>query len=295
MKEEYLTYNQKKTIFPDGQVEIIKYGYPKMKTFGKKKSKKVKLELTKEEKEKQKVQQAFRIKRKIKNYCLSNNFDLFWTLTFNDNEVNAFDYIVARKTLQSWLKYQREKYGKFDYIFVPELHKSGRIHFHGLTKNISPPLIEATNPKTEQKIKKNGKQIYNAENWKKGFSTVSKIDNNAKTASYITKYITKELLEMPTGYYQPHYFVSRGLKLPNIAYEYIEHDNLAEFIPSFIAMNINIDTYESEKIISIYKLYLDENNSFSQREFVETTIKSKLINNITDNEEEQHEQRNEIN
>ncbi|MCP1640398.1 hypothetical protein J2T50_002137 [Streptococcus gallinaceus] len=289
MQEEYLPYNQKMTVFPDGKIEIIKYSQPKIRVLNKKQSDNMRRELTAEEKERQKVQQAFRIKRKIKHYCLSNKFDLFWTLTFNDEEVNALDYVEARKVLQAWLKYQREKYGKFDYIFVPELHKSGRIHFHGLTKNLTPPLFEAINPKTKRKIRKNGKQIYNAENWKKGFSTVSKIHDNAKTSSYITKYITKELLEVPTGYHQPHYFVSRGLQLPDITYKNAGKDNLEEFTPSFIAMNVNLATQESEKIVSIYNLTLDEDGSLRQTGTVETTVKSRLINNTEDNRDEHYE------
>ena len=278
-----LPYNQKKIIFPDGKVEIIQYEQTKVRIFPEKvdiENNQEKRDLTTEEKEKRKVQQAFRIKRKIKHYCISNNFDLFWTLTFNDDEVDARDYAKTRKILQAWLKYQREKYGRFDYIFVPELHKSGRIHFHGLTKNLNPPLFDAMSPHTGRKIKKNGKQIYNAENWTKGFSTVSKIEDNTKTANYITKYITKELLEVPTSYHQPHYFVSRNLKLPEISYGESGDNNLEQFEPSFIAMNINIDTLETEKVVSIYNLNLDKDGKLSQNETIETTVKSKLIDNI---------------
>ncbi|HFI0027385.1 TPA: hypothetical protein ACGOSU_000847 [Streptococcus suis] len=290
MVEDYVPYNEKRIIFPNGNIEIVKYGRLKVRILNKKQSNNPTHELTDEEKEKRRVQQAFRIKRKIKHYCLSNDFDLFWTLTFNDEEIDALDYVKARKTLQAWLKYQREKYGRFDYIFVPELHKSGRIHFHGLTKHLNPPLTVAISPKTGRKIKKNGKQIYNAENWKKGFSTVSQISNSAKTASYITKYITKELLEVPTAYHQPHYFVSRGLKLPDITYEEVKEDDLENFVPSYIAMNIDFDTFESEKIVSIYNLNLDKNGNLNQTETVKTTVKSRLIKN---NRDEQYEKRDE--
>ena len=68
-----------------------------------------------------------------------------------------------------------KKYGKFwTYIFIPELHKSSRIHFHGITFGFSPLLIEARNPKTDKLIKRMGCK-YNAETWKDGFSTMSKL------------------------------------------------------------------------------------------------------------------------
>lgn len=81
--------------------------------------------------ERQLLERAFRIKRKIKYYLQSNPFNLFWTLTFNDMKVNATNYEYAIRQMRAWLKYQREKLGKFDYLFIPELYpKSGRIHFH---------------------------------------------------------------------------------------------------------------------------------------------------------------------
>ncbi|HGC8313572.1 TPA: hypothetical protein ACG2EC_000925 [Streptococcus agalactiae] len=185
-------YNLKVINFGD-HVEVIKYGYLKQRVSGNNRPTNHERQIrTEEEQEIYNFQQAQKIQRRIRYYCECNDFDLFWTLTFDDEKVNAKDYEYAKKKLRAWLKYQREKYGKFDYIFIPELHKNGRIHFHGITFGFSPPLIEARNPKTDKLIKKNGLQIYNAETWKDGFSTVSKIDSKAKTANYISKYITDD-------------------------------------------------------------------------------------------------------
>ncbi len=200
------------------------------------------------------LEQAFRTKRKIKYYCQSNDFNLFWTLTLDDAKVNARNYTYSRQKLQAWLKYQREKYGKFDYLFVPELHKSGRIHFHGVTGKLSPPLVEARYPKSNRLIKKKGIQIYNAENWVNGFSTVSKIQSREKSASYITKYITKELIAMPSAFHQPRYFVSRGLKQPEIYYEELSNEDLSNFIPSFVVGGKNLLNNQFETDVSIYQV-----------------------------------------
>jgi hypothetical protein len=269
-------YNTKVVTYPDGSVEIIKYGTPKIRgspmpdgTCSKK------IDTSKKAMERRAKEQAYRIKRKLKYYTRSNDFDKFWTLTFNDEKVNALNYEHCRKRLRAWLKYQREKYGKFGYIFLPELHpKSERIHFHGVTEGFEPPLTEARNPKTNRLIKKKGTQIYNAENWQDGFSTVSNIEDKAKTASYISKYVTKELVEMPSAYNQPRYFCSRDLKQPTISYENWDNERLQDFTPSFVVGSQSGITMNFESDVSIYNLNMSE-GQLSQSISPETMYKAK--------------------
>lgn len=259
-------YNTKIIRYSDS-VEIIKYGKIRMR--GSPDLEGIRpsgADNSKEAKAQRALEQAYRIKRKVKHYTLANDFNLFWTLTFDDAKVNASDYPYSRKRLSAWLKYQREKYGRFGYLFFPELHPtSGRIHFHGLTENFAPPLAEARSPKTNRLIRKNGVQIYNAPNWKNGFSTVSEIDDKAKTASYISKYITKELIEMPTAYNQPRYFVSRGLKQPEITYETWGKEQLQAFTPSFVVGDISTETRDFKPEVSIYHL------DISEEQFIQST------------------------
>ncbi|MFR9273362.1 MAG: hypothetical protein ACLVO2_12745 [Clostridia bacterium] len=266
-------YNTKIIRYPDS-VEIIKYG--ESRTRGAPVSRRLKPldeEDSKEDEAQRTLAQAYRIKRKVKHYAIANDFNLFWTLTFDDAKVNASDYTYSRKRLSAWLKYQREKYGRFGYLFFPELHPtSGRIHFHGLTENFSPPLVEARNAKTNRLIRKNGVQVYNAPTWKNGFSTVSEINDKAKTASYISKYITKELIEIPTAYNQPRYFVSRGLKLPEITYETWGTEQLQEFTPSFVVGDMSSETGGFKPKVSIYHLNVSE-EQFTQSTPPETVYK----------------------
>lgn len=249
-------YNAKIIMFED-HAEIIRYGINRTRVPSEQIDRNTRThnDVDDEELQKQRaLEQAFRTKRKIKYYCQSNDFNLFWTLTLDDAKVNARNYTYSRQKLQAWLKYQREKYGKFDYLFVPELHKSGRIHFHGVTGKLSPPLVEARYPKSNRLIKKKGIQIYNAENWVNGFSTVSKIQSREKSASYITKYITKELIAMPSAFHQPRYFVSRGLKQPEIYYEELSNEDLSNFIPSFVVGGKNLLNNQFETDVSIYQV-----------------------------------------
>lgn len=269
-------YNSKIIRFDD-HIEIIRYGENRIRApVEQNNSNRVlkRIDVNEEAQKQRAFEQAYRIKRKIKYYCQANDFDLFWTLTLNDNKINAKNYEYSRKRLQAWLKYQREKYGKFDFLFLPELHPtSGRIHFHGVTGSLSPPLVEARYPKSKRLIKKNGIQIYNTENWQNGFSTVSKIQDRQKSSSYITKYITKELIEMPSAFHQPRYFVSRGLKQPEISYDELSDEYFKDFKPSFVVGEWNLTNNEFEAVISIYRIDISEDWELLQNNIPETIWK----------------------
>jgi len=270
-------YNAKVIRF-ENHLEIIRYGCSRIRTASHQLSEGIQIyedNRDNDERKQRVIEQVFRIKRKIKYYCLSNDFDLFWTLTLDDTKVDSKDYVYSRKRLQAWLKYQREKYGKFDYIFVPELHKSGRIHFHGVTGRLMPQLVEARSPNSNRLIKKSGIQIYNAENWQNGYSTVSEIQSKERTSSYISKYITKELVETPSAFHQPRYFVSRGLKQPTISYNQLSDVELEKFIPSFVVGKKNATTNQFEADVSIYQIDILENGKMIQHIPPETIWKFK--------------------
>lgn len=149
-----------------------------------------------------------RTKSRIKDYCLSNDFDMFWTLTFGskrDSDELCF------KRMSNWLEYMKKKYGLFDYIFIPERHKDGCIHFHGVTGRFKGVMNDSGK-------KERGHIVYNAADWKHGFSTVTVIRDSKKTASYITKYITKELTQEIVGKGKKKYWSSRGLRKPVESY-----------------------------------------------------------------------------
>ncbi len=268
------TYNAKYVRFED-HIEVIRYGELKTHLSGEEhENKRITGQITEPERKQQLTEQAFRIKRKVKYYLQANQFTLFWTLTFNDQKVNAKNYVYSRKRLQAWLKYQREKFGKFAYLFIPELHpESGRIHFHGVTGGLDPPLTVARYPKSGRRIVKNGVQIFNANNWQNGFSTVSAIQDKNKAASYIAKYVTKELMLLPTAYHQPRYFVSRGLKRPTVSYRKISEEDLAMFKPKFVVGHVSSDTKHFESDISIYRIDISADGELLQNAPVETAWK----------------------
>lgn len=169
-------------------------------------------------------------KNKISDLALNNKdrFQYFITLTFDDNLVNSYSHENVQKKLKNWIDTQRRNNPNMYYILVPELHKSGRIHFHGIVGNVPNwKLKQAINPNTGKEIIKDGARIYNLTNYKLGFTTVSKIKDSEKVCNYITKYITKELLNLKN---KKNYWFSRNLEYPKEEYYYCTEEELFDII-----------------------------------------------------------------
>lgn len=135
-----------------------------------------------------------RTRQAIYDIAQSNEWDYFLTLTFDPQKVDSFDYAECTKKLSDWLKNNRRVCAKLKYIVVPEKHKSGRWHFHGLFANCEELGLVDSGKRTHDK-----RTIYNVGKYKLGFTTCIPIDNSPKICTYITKYITKESCECSKG------------------------------------------------------------------------------------------------
>lgn len=141
---------------------------------------------------------------KICGISRSNVWDWFITLTFNPEKVNSFDYDECVKRLSVWLNHRRSDSPSLKYLIVPEKHKSGRYHFHGLLADCGGIVFTDSGFKDSR-----GNQIYNIGSYRLGFSTATRVWDNERVTKYITKYITKELCE--TAFGRKRYWASRNL------------------------------------------------------------------------------------
>lgn len=158
-----------------------------------------------------------RTKKSISDYVLCNPFELFITFTFAKNRQDVNE---KRSQMANWLKNQRKRNGKFDYLIVPEFHKDKQsLHFHALFYGYCGKISQAINPKTNKPIVQKGQKIYTLPEYTLGFSNAKQIiqteDSASRVAYYIKKYITKD---MPTFFNKQRYWVSKGLKLPKVQY-----------------------------------------------------------------------------
>ena len=143
----------------------------------------------------------------IYDIILCNGFEYFVTLTFDPKKVNSKDpkevYRKAHATLSNLV--QR---ADVSYILIPELHKSGAIHFHGFVKgNLKlndSGTVKVNGHKSPIKIEtakhyhitpEECKTVYNLPQWSWGYTTAEKIpaDEYIATSKYVTKYVTKDV------------------------------------------------------------------------------------------------------
>lgn len=264
---DYAEYNRRTTDYGNGRIEIAAYHNPRLRRFGSNMTPSGREADTSDKaQEKRTRQQSYAIRRRIKGYAFSNNFRWFVTLTFNPEKVDSFDYGTAKAALLKWCRRMRDKHGQFSYLIIPELHKSGAIHFHGLLGDIPARFVEAVNQKTGKLIIRHGRQVYNLAEWEYGFSDCEEIESPEKAASYITKYVTKDLLTDEKMYNKKRYFNSQGLEKPVVAFSMGDNTDLDSFTPNFGV--IETDRNGRNIInIGIYNLAADpETGELSQKD-----------------------------
>jgi len=144
-----------------------------------------------------------RSKTRLSDIVLSNDFQFFATFTFAKNRT---DLVRLKKSMSKYLENTKNRYGDFKYVIVPEFHRDGKsLHFHALFTEFPAPITYSGHNT------KSGEKIYNIKNYTLGFNTLTKIENKEKVSSYVKKYITKTMVEIPG---QKRYWCSRDLYRP---------------------------------------------------------------------------------
>jgi len=136
-----------------------------------------------------------RAKSTVLQIALCNEWQLFATLTLNPQKYDRSDLKKFHKDLKEFIKYQGRKHNtKITYVLVPEHHKDGSWHMHGLFNGIPETeltsFIKGVHP---QKLIKAGFKNWNAYSQKFGFVSVDNIRDHVATAFYLVKYISKDL------------------------------------------------------------------------------------------------------
>ena len=161
-----------------------------------------------------------RTRRMILEKALCNDWKYFCTFTIAQSNFDRKDLVTWHERFAQWIRDQRKKYREsaleFPYLLIPEQHKDGCWHMHGLFGDISPLLVSFRDMRSHG-IKVPDylvdKDYWNWPDYQKkfGFCSFGEIRNKVAVSFYVTKYMTKELGQRCQDVGLHLYYPSRGL------------------------------------------------------------------------------------
>lgn len=138
-----------------------------------------------------------------REYALSNNWDYFATLTFDPEKVNRYDLDSIWSCFAKFVKSINRKFNcHINYLLVPERHKNGAWHCHGLFQGIPDNLI------SNNVFGYADFQMYRD---RFGFISLDKVRSKIAVSFYITKHLSKQIYNGDLRIGHHLYFHSRGL------------------------------------------------------------------------------------
>lgn len=166
-----------------------------------------------------------RSRRLIMEYILCNQFDLFCTFTFDKMKVrDRADFKDLSKRLRGFFNDHKKRLDpEFKYLVVPELHKDGSVHFHGVinaTYGLCSRLeIDWRRPDGRLTKIKNTKGYMDWAEYSKRFGhfSCSWIRDQVGCSVYVSKYMTKDIAD----WFQKNdkmVLHSQGLRRPELVY-----------------------------------------------------------------------------
>ena len=149
-------------------------------------------------------QSISRAKSRIYELALCNEFQYFCTFTQSPDLRDRFDLRGFRKDFAMFVRNQnRARDSPVRYLLVPERHKDGAWHMHGLLMGLS-----------EKDLSENehGYLDWLLYRRKFGFFSCSPVRDSSACAAYVTKYVTKDMANQNMDAFGHLYFASQGLK-----------------------------------------------------------------------------------
>lgn len=199
--------------------------------------------------EKEKIERSLRRARgKLIDLIIANDFDLFCTLTLNNEKIDRNDYEKIIKKLNVFLDNRVRRFG-LRYVGVPERHKDGAIHFHFLCNSDGMKLVDSgtvscSGHKKPIKISTADRlgipheerhTVYNIADWSLGFTTaIRTYGSPAAVANYVGKYLTKQLGDkLPKKVGGRWYYSGGDLARPAFSYERVSFNDIDSFTYDF--------------------------------------------------------------
>ena len=145
-----------------------------------------------------------RAKSRVLELALCNEFRWFCTFTQSEELRDRFDLKAFRKDFAMFVRNEnRGREEKIKYLLIPEQHKDGAWHMHGLLMGLTDDDLFPN---------EHGWLDWGRYRRKFGFFSCSEIKDKSSCSKYITKYITKDFAGKNRAAFGHLFFASQGLK-----------------------------------------------------------------------------------
>lgn len=144
-----------------------------------------------------------RARGRVFELALCNNWEYFVTLTIDKAKFERFDLEAYQKAFSKWLRNRARCHGVVRYVLIPEQHKDGAWHMHGLMTGLCVDKDLSYN--------EHGFLDWPAYREKFGYISLSPVRDRQRVASYITKYVTKAMAETVLQAGKHLFYASKGL------------------------------------------------------------------------------------
>lgn len=204
-----------------------------------------------------------RSKRMIYEYAACNKFDFFFTGTLDPVKYDRYDRETFHSDLTQWIRNLNRNHScDISFLFVPEQHKDGAWHVHGLLSGIPANMLhqfrigDDMGKAIADKVIA-GQSVYTWLQYSKkfGFCSLMPVKNQEAVSKYIVKYITKEIVSaVPKG--KQSFWHSKDLKCAMV----IMKGQISElpFKPDYSGDYASVTTFEDTPVMraSLESLYL---------------------------------------
>lgn len=156
-----------------------------------------------------------RARQKIIELAYCNEWQYFFTATFDKMKVaDRHDKKETLAKLIKWLQNKGRTAG-IKYLLIPELHKDGAFHAHGLFYFERPPdttpFKDITDRPIPDKLRNSDYLNWNDYERKFGFCSLGEIKSKKAISFYMSKYITKDLANAIKDFGAHTYYATKGL------------------------------------------------------------------------------------
>ena len=154
-----------------------------------------------------------RARSMVLQYALCNPWDYFFTGTLDETKQDRFNLDVFASRLMQFVRDKRKAYhAKFQVLLVPEHHKDGAWHVHGLVYGLPASALCPFRPPAPRVLIDGGYFNWPDYQAKFGFCSMGAIRDPIATAFYISKYVSKDLSRRAGDLGKHLYFHSRPLR-----------------------------------------------------------------------------------